>query len=177
VRGEATREKILRFAEELGRAAKTRGRVYLTGGATAVLMGWRASTIDVDLKMLPEPEGAFEAIARLKNALDLNIELASPDDFIPPLPDWEAQSVLVGTFGAIELLHYDLRAQALSKIERGHEQDLRDVRDMLERGLVTPDQLRAAFARIEPGLVRYPSIEPEVFRTKLDALLAYEAKP
>src|SRR6201999_1643214 len=30
------------------------GPVYLTGGATAVLYGWRESTIDVDIKVVPD---------------------------------------------------------------------------------------------------------------------------
>jgi hypothetical protein len=37
--------------EGLGRHARGPGRVYLTGGATALLEGWRASTVDVDLKL------------------------------------------------------------------------------------------------------------------------------
>jgi hypothetical protein len=39
---------IEQFMRTLGRAAQVEGRIYLTGGATAVLNGWRASTIDVD---------------------------------------------------------------------------------------------------------------------------------
>ena len=34
--------------------------------------------------------------------------------------------------------HFDLYAQALAKIERGHAQDVDDVREMLRRGLVEP---------------------------------------
>jgi hypothetical protein len=29
-------------------------RIYLTGGATAVLEGWRASTVDIDLRLEPD---------------------------------------------------------------------------------------------------------------------------
>ena len=35
-----------------------------------------------------EPPRFFEALAELKEELDLNIELASPDDFIPEVPHW-----------------------------------------------------------------------------------------
>ena len=66
---------------ELATAARGPGNIYFTGGATALLLGFREQTIDVDIKMDPEPAGAFEAIATLKNVLDLNIELASPADF------------------------------------------------------------------------------------------------
>src|SRR5688572_15631405 len=36
--------------DRLGRSARSSLRIYLTGGATAVLHGWRTTTIDVDLK-------------------------------------------------------------------------------------------------------------------------------
>lgn len=58
----------------LGNSVKGTGHVYLTGGATALLHGWRDTTIDVDLKANPEPAGFFEAIASLKDSLDVNID-------------------------------------------------------------------------------------------------------
>jgi hypothetical protein len=72
--------------EALGQRVKGPGTIYLTGGATALLFGWRAKTIDVDIKADPEPRGLFEAIAELKESLDANVELASPDLFIPEVP-------------------------------------------------------------------------------------------
>jgi hypothetical protein len=32
--------------------------VFLAGGARAVLVGWRSSTIDVDLKIIPDRDEA-----------------------------------------------------------------------------------------------------------------------
>lgn len=61
-------------------------------------------------------------------------------------------------------LDYDLVAQALAKIERGHEQDRRDVGEMIGRGLVTRSQVRDAFEAIEQRLYRYPAIDPAAFR-------------
>ena len=69
--------------EELARRAQSNGKVYFTGGATALLLGLREQTIDLDVKFAPEPKGVFEAIGGLKNQLDLNVELAAPDDFVP----------------------------------------------------------------------------------------------
>lgn len=46
--------RIEQFMRELGRAVRVDGRVYLTGGATAVLHGWRDTTIDVDIKLIPD---------------------------------------------------------------------------------------------------------------------------
>ena len=80
--------------EELARCAQSKGKVYFTGGATALLLGMREQTIDLDIKFAPEPRGVFEAIGGLKNQLDLNVELAAPDDFIPVTDDWQEKTFL-----------------------------------------------------------------------------------
>lgn len=38
---------------ELGRVGRQPATVYLVGGATAVLEGWRSTTIDIDLRIEP----------------------------------------------------------------------------------------------------------------------------
>lgn len=151
----------------LGREAQGNGRVYLVGGASAVIVGWRDTTVDVDLKLDPEPAGVFTAIARAKDTLNINVELASPDDFMPALPDWRARSVFVARHGPVDFLHYDFYAQALAKIERGHEQDLSDVEAMGRLKLIDPGRLMGLFETIEADLVRYPAIDPFHFRNRV----------
>ena len=56
---------------ELGQAARVEGRVYLTGGATAVLHGWRETTTDIDIKLIPDRDELLREIPRLKEELDL----------------------------------------------------------------------------------------------------------
>ncbi|HUB36341.1 MAG TPA: DUF6036 family nucleotidyltransferase [Solirubrobacteraceae bacterium] len=146
-------------------------RIYLTGGATAVIEGWRATTVDVDLRFEPEDDDLFRALPDLKERLGLNIELASPPDFIPELPGWRDRSPHVLSEGRVEVHHFDLYSQALSKIERSFEQDLKDVRVMIERDLVEPVRLRELYEAIEPELYRYPAIDPAVFKRQLDAVL------
>src|SRR5216117_2050397 len=122
MRRRVTVEALHQFMQELAAAARSPGKVYFTGGATALLLGFREQTIDIDLKLDPEPAGAFEAIAALKNRLDLNVELASPEDFIPATADWRECSRLIASIGRLEFFHYDFALQALSKLERGHAQ-------------------------------------------------------
>ncbi|MBI2931080.1 MAG: hypothetical protein HYY16_05475 [Planctomycetes bacterium] len=164
----ATADRIREFMRRLGKAVRTDTRIYLTGGATAVLMGWRETTIDVDIKIVPDRDEAFRALPELKEALHLNIELASPDQFIPPIPDWESRSPFICQEGRVQWHHYDLYSQALAKIERAHERDLLDVREMLRRGLIEPVQLKARFEQIRPNLYRYPAIDPDSFAQKVD---------
>ncbi|MCO5165049.1 MAG: hypothetical protein M9894_01610 [Planctomycetes bacterium] len=161
--------RVRAFLRELGAAQGELTRVYLTGGATAVLVGWRASTVDVDLVFAPDRDALLRALPRLKERLQLNVELASPAHFIPELPGWEARSLFVGREGALEVYHYDPYAQALAKVERGHARDHDDVRELVARGLVDPARARALFLQIEPQLYRYPALDPRSFRAKVEA--------
>ena len=157
-------ENLKALMHALGRAVKSPGHIYLTGGATALLHGWRTMTVDVDLKADPEPKGLFEAIAELKDGLSVNIELACPSDFIPELPDWRDRSLFIARHGQIDFFHYDPYSQALSKLERGHTRDLTDVQAMRQLGLIQTDTLRRLFSEIEPRLIRYPSLDSQSFR-------------
>lgn len=166
----ADSDRIERFMRELGRAARVEGRVYLAGGATAVLNGWRASTVDVDIKIIPDRDELLRQIPRLKEELNLNVELASPSDFIPLPPGWEDRSPLIRTEGKLAFHHFDPVAQALSKAERGHDQDRRDIRDLIDSGLVDPAEARAQFEAIEAELYRFPAIDPATFRRSVEEL-------
>ena len=164
----STAAKVRLLMRWLGDEAQNSGRIYLVGGASAVLVGWRTTTVDVDLKLAPEPAGVFQAIARAKEALDMNIELAAPDDFIPPLPGWENRSPFVAQHGSVEFFHYDFYAQALAKIERGHDQDWDDVRAMHRHGLIEPQQLSALFDAIKTDLPRFPAVDAACFARRVD---------
>ena len=172
MRRKVSKETLNQFMRELAAAARSPGKVYFTGGVTALLLGFREQTLDIDLKLDPEPAGAFEAIATLKQRLELNVELASPDDFIPQTADWRERSRHIATFGSVEFYHYDFVLQALAKLERGYEQDLKDVSSLLEGGHVRAEELRIKFTEIEPGLLRYPAVDAAQFRQKLEAFLA-----
>jgi hypothetical protein len=171
MRAEVTVDKLRRFLEALGERAKGPGTVYLTGGAVALLEGWRGTTVDVDLKLDPEPAGIFEAIAALKDELDLNVELAAPDQFVPALPGWRERSRFVATHGQVSFYEYDPYGLALSKIARGLDRDLADVRQLISRGLVDPPTFRELYTAAAPQLVRYPRLDPGALQVKIDRAL------
>ncbi len=168
----ANADHLRQFMRALGAGADEETRLYFTGGATAVLLGWRPTTIDVDIRLFPETDRLLRTIPKLKEQLQLNIELACPADFIPELRGWQDRSIFIASEGQVAFHHYDLYAQALAKIERGHSQDLQDVRAMIARGLVDPQAVRRHFDEIEPLLYRYPAIHPPAFRRAVEEILA-----
>lgn len=160
--------KVEAFMKEIGRLATGPGQIYLVGGSTMTLLGLRAQTVDVDIKLDPEPKGIFEAIAKLKNQLDLNIEIASPDHFIPTVPGWKERSQFIARYGSVDFFHFDFYSQALAKIERGHPRDLLDASSFLLEGLIDLEKLKRCFEDIWPGLVRYPAINAQDFQKRFN---------
>jgi len=172
MRALADADRLRRLMRELGREAREDAAIYLTGGATAVMLGWRASTVDADIHMVPEQDSLYRALPRLKEELQINVEIASPAHFIPELPGWRERSVFIAREGRLSFYHYDPYAQALAKIERAHDKDLADVRELIARGLTKPDKLREMYEAIEPRLHRFPAIDPPSFRRRLEEALA-----
>ena len=168
----ADRARLEAFLVSFDKETRGHGRIYLVGGATAIWHGWRETTIDIDLKADPEPAGFFEAISRLKESLDINIELASPDLFIPELPGWRERSLFISRLHRTEFFHYDPYSQTLAKIERNHPRDLSDARQMVSLGLVKKNALMPHFKAIEPALIRFPAIDPATFRKAVEEFVS-----
>lgn len=166
--------RIRSFMAALGGAVRGEHTVYLVGGTTAVLEGWRDSTVDIDLALPPGHDATelLRALPAIKDELELNVELASPSDFVPVPDGWRERARSVAREGRVSFYHYDLYGQALAKLERGHDRDLADVREMLERGLVERERLRACFDEIEDELYRYPAVDPASFRRRVETALA-----
>jgi hypothetical protein len=144
--------------------------MYLTGGATAVLEGWRDSTVDIDVRFEPDSEAALSRIKDLKEELAVNVELASPLDFLPPLAGWQERSRFRFREGNLEVFDFDPYSQALSKLQRGFELDLKDVQSMVSSGQVGPDRLLELYEGIEAELFRFPAVDPPSLRSAVESL-------
>ena len=169
MRQKVDQQRLEQFMTAFARGVKIPSRVYFAGGATAVLIGWRESTIDIDLKLISEAD-LLKGIPEIKEQLNINLELASPDDFVPELPNWESRSQFIKRVGQVEYFHYDFYAQALAKLERGHDLDQADVKEMIERRLIKKEKLRSLFVEIEPNLYKYPAIDPSTFRRAVEEI-------
>jgi len=120
--------------------------------------------------MDPGLDRLLRALPRLKDDLRVNIELASPADFIPVPPGWEALSPFIAAEGKASFFHFDLYAQALAKVERNHAQDREDVQTMIHSGLIDPRRALEYFGQIEPELYRFPAIDPRSFRHGIEEI-------
>src|SRR5690349_16071700 len=119
--------RMFALLRAFGEAAREPGRVYFTGGVTALLLGWRESTVDVDLRLEAGAETLLREVPRIKEAFEVNVELASPPDFVPELPGWRERCLFIVREGPLDFFHFDPYSQVLAKLERAHDLDRRDV--------------------------------------------------
>ena len=64
-----------------------------------------ASTVDVDLRLEPDSDELLRRISTVKDELGVNVELASPPDFIPELPGWRERSPFVFQAESVVVRH------------------------------------------------------------------------
>lgn len=141
-----TKSVLESFMRRIGIIVRQPSVMYLTGGSTAILLGFREGTIDID--MAGDMDEIFSEIPRIKNEMDINIELAKPTDFVPGLPGESDRHLRIGAFGPVTFFHFDPYAQAFSKLVRAHGTDIEDVKALANRGLVDPDALFEMVKRI-----------------------------
>lgn len=166
------RARITEFLRRLGERYRGSGQLWLVGGTTVVFEGYRAQTLDVDLTF----EGADEtlllqAIRELKDELSINVEQASPADFIPLPAGHGNRGQFVGRFGGLDVFHFDLYSTALSKIDRGNEQDFADVVALLDAEKIEWAKLESCYNEILPQFgAKSLKQDPEQFRQNFEAL-------
>ncbi|HEX4824114.1 MAG TPA: DUF6036 family nucleotidyltransferase [Candidatus Polarisedimenticolaceae bacterium] len=168
-----TPARVQAFLKELARSAPDRGsyRVFVVGGGTAILLGWRPSTFDLDL--YARDERVFRDIQGIKERLDINVEFARPEDFVPPLSGSDDRHLFVERVGRVELYHYDPYAQLLSKVSRGFAQDLDDARRFVTSGMVDPERFRALVAAIpDKTFAKYPALSKSILLRSVERFLA-----
>lgn len=146
---------IRSFLRQLGERYRWPGRLYLVGGTSLVYEGYRAKTLDIDvaIEVQPEDHGQFVGALRdLKDRLSVNVEEASPGDFIPLPPGYADRHEFIGRFGQLDVFHFDFYSVALSKVERGQRQDMADVVSLLQNGRIEWLALNTYFDAVLPQM-------------------------
>ncbi len=174
MRPNVDKKAIESFLQQLGRIFRKPGRLYLVGGAALVHAGVRPGfTEDIDIQVGTANEGdLIVAIQRLIQQMQINIEFASPKDFIPLPSQWETHAQYVGRYGQIEVFYFDFYSIALSKIERATTRDIEDVKLLVQQQYITLDELDASYREVlaQLGKGRYPKITPERFAQRYSVI-------
>ncbi len=160
MRHNVTKADIEKFLNALGKLFHKPGRLYLAGGAALVHIGLRSGfTMDIDVAIEASDEDEMvTAIRTLVEKMQINVEFASPGDFIPLPTQWMAQARYIGRYGSIDAFYFDFYSLALSKISRGNDRDLIDVKLLLQQKLITMEALDSAYNEVLPRMGKRPYI-------------------
>ena len=135
------RLEIEHFLIQVGRTRQP-GRLYLTGGAALVHRGIRpGQTLDIAIQITVDPGNLTAQIAQLKQKMNMNIEFASPGDFIPLPTQWEARSLFIKRYDQVDVFYFDWYSIALSKMQRANRQDVLDVQLLVGQSFVMVAEL------------------------------------
>jgi hypothetical protein len=150
----------------LGERYTRPGTLYLLGGCALCLLGNPRATQDVDYMVELEPETApafQDVVDGLAAEMHLDLEVVPLAEFIPLPPQAQERRRLIGHYGQLDVYVFDLYSIALSKIARGFESDLEDVKFLLGKGLIEWPELERAFESVLPYTVQ-ADIIPSEFR-------------
>ncbi len=180
LRQSVDQQRIEYFLQQLGKRFTKPGRVYLVGGTSIVYEGLRQQTLDIDLTFDIDNEhhGLFiEVIRELKEKLSMNIEEASPANFIPLPSGYRERSQFIDRYGKLDVFHFDLYSVALSKIARGTEEDFTDVLSLLQTERLDMTNLAQYFDEIFPRFVATSvKQDPFEFKQKFEFLQSRASK-
>ncbi|HKG26080.1 MAG TPA: DUF6036 family nucleotidyltransferase [Thermomicrobiales bacterium] len=149
-------------------------RLYLVGGSVLIDLGLRGTTLHFDYVADADDPAALtdleQSIRTLKNELDINVEQASPGDFLPIPRSVLDRSRYVGRHGKLDVYYYHLPSLVISKAARGLEQDLSDAERLIRAGEVEWADVETTWHEIRASPVGWLRHEPEEIERRLDEL-------
>lgn len=166
---------IEQFLIQVGRTRQP-GRLYLVGGAALVHRGIRpGQTLDIDIQVTVDPANLTAQIAQLKQKLNINIEFASPGDFMPLPTQWEMRSEFIKRYGQVDAFYFDWYSIALSKMQRASKIDISDVKSLVNQGFVDVAELDLLYQDVlsKIGHPPYDRLLPNLSQQKFS--LHYQA--
>jgi hypothetical protein len=158
------RQEIEQFLVEVGRLRQP-GRLYLVGGAAMVHRAIRPGlTLDIDIQITLDPANLTTQIAQLKQRLNMNIEFASPGDFMPLPAQWEARSEFIKRYNQVDAFYFDWYSIALSKAQRANPQDVVDLQLLVGQRFVEVAELDVLYQDVlnKIGVAPYDRLFPNL---------------
>lgn len=161
---------IRAILQQLGDRLPHATRLELVGGGALALLGSPRPTIDLDFvgdDLVPSQLDQ----AVLSAAKELNI----PADAVPlgrfiPLPEGSAERAIhIGQFSNLDVWVADPYSMALSKLDRGLDTDMDDLRFLLRSQFIRLDEL-AHFVRAAVEHGSQFDLYPEEMHARLDVL-------
>jgi len=170
--GAVTSKTLEAFLQRVGERSSCTGALCLLDGSALCLLGNPRTTADIDYTFEAETGSSeqFDAtVAELAREMRLDIESVPLADFIPLPPGARERRRFLGRYGGLDVYVFDLYSIALSKIDRGFEEDLDDVMFLLRERLIEFGELESYFNAILPDSAK-ADVHPREFRSYFEEI-------
>lgn len=139
---ELNEQRLRAFLTAVGDRATSPAVLVLLGGSGLSLLGNHRLTLDIDYDGEESAVDEFRVLLE-QVAAEMYIELEAVPlhRFIPLPPGADSRHIPAGRFGNLQAFVFDPYSIALSKLDRGFDNDIEDIVFLLRRGLVEIDAL------------------------------------
>lgn len=134
---------IQAFLKTLGTRYSEPATLFLLGGSALSLLGSPRPTLDIDYvgdDLIQTP--LQKIIAQIAHEMQIEVEPVPIDQFVPLPKGAEERKRFVGQYGTIMVYIFDPYTIALTKIDRGFDTDIEDVLFLIQRNIITYEQLQ-----------------------------------
>jgi hypothetical protein len=138
------RSQIEAFLIAVGDRCQPTSTLFLLGGVALELLGGVRPTIDLDYVGDDlQPNSLQQLMAQVANEMHIELEAVPIAKFVPLPSDTNKRAILIGQFGHLTVYIFDPYTIALSKLDRGFDTDIEDIFFLVQRQLITIEQLEA----------------------------------
>lgn len=166
-------EHIHQFLAELAARYTRPATLLLLGGGALCLLGSERPTADIDYVGDDLRKNELQkVIAQLADEQGLIIDPVPISQFVPVPVDADKRRIFIGRFGQIVVYILDPYVIALSKLDRGFDSDIDDIRFLLRKNLISFEQLEAVVQIALQNAARF-DLNSTAIRQHLDVVRDY----
>lgn len=155
------------FLRTLGARQTEPAELQLLGGCALILLGNARTTLDIDYVGDDLTRSEFQrTIDEVAAELHVRADAVPIDRFVPVPPDAQSRRVFIERHGMMNVYVIDPYVIALSKLDRGLDSDLGDVRFLAEAGRIDLDELARLITNAEQHARTY-DLDPAAMRQHL----------
>ena len=134
--------RIEAFLTAVGKHCQPASTLFLLGGGALEMLGGARPTVDLDYVGNDlQPDNLQQLMMQIANEMQIELEAVPIAEFVPVPANAQKRAVLVGEFGNLTVYIFDPYTIALSKLDRGFDNDIEDVLFLVRNQLITVEQL------------------------------------
>lgn len=164
--------QIEKFLIAVGEHCEAESTLFLLGGGALRLLGGERPTGDLDYVGDDLHLNSMQQLmAQIADEMHIDLEAVPIAEFVPLPGNADDRAIMLGRFGNLTVYVFDPYTIALSKLDRGFKTDLEDIHFLIQRNLVTIDQLDSFVEKAIPRAEEF-GLDPKAMRRHLQIVRA-----